>query len=509
MRAKEFINESKTTLNNMYGGHFPDRDEEFWDYVTPRELGQALTVETMQKHKVLIMLLSQYRAEHIDDITDMLDDDQQEIVQSYVNDPALSSKTIVVANNKIIDGNHRALAAAIKGVPINYVNLAELDEEPIDESTNLNEELRVDVPNEEWLQDAIDYAKSKSPDRNGLPYMGKTTASVRNVDVPLSILRRIPGMRQEQSKIRHRDLAAIRKIMSTTGKLPLHGHTGQEYKPFINVAYDGSAWVNEGNHRIMAAAELGWDSLPVEISYFDGGERIKDGAMYPGRIGLGEPPLDEAEVGTTNAKAIATQLKAAGYSNVGTGADSTVWAKDENYIIKILMPEDLGTKAEQVFRKFYEFAMSHQDLECMPRFNEVNTIDINSKDYTQIEMERLAPIEKGTFMEGVIWFFSDFCQARESWDKVDHAMGLSDTWEWYPYAKSSKSIANVYIRQWQDLVYDKKSYSMYRQLYNVMKLLYNTGTINKFGWDLHTANVMQRKNGQPVIIDPWFSEGTS
>ena len=46
MRAKEFINESKTTLNNMYGGHFPDRDEEFWDYVTPRELGQALTVET-------------------------------------------------------------------------------------------------------------------------------------------------------------------------------------------------------------------------------------------------------------------------------------------------------------------------------------------------------------------------------------------------------------------------------------------------------------------------------
>jgi len=219
--------------------------------------------------------------------------------------------------------------------------------------------------------------------------------------------------------------------------------------------------------------------------------------------------LDEAEVGTSNAKAIATQLKAAGYSNVGTGADSTVWAKDENYIIKILMPEDLGNKAEQVFRKFYDFAMSHQDLECMPRFNEVNTIDINGKDYTQIEMERLAPIEKGTFMEGVIWFFSDFCQARESWDKVDHAMGLSDTWEWYPYAKSSKSIANVYIRQWQDLVYDKKSYSMYRQLYNVMKLLYNTGTINKFGWDLHTANVMQRKNGQPVIIDPWFSEGTS
>ena len=50
---------------------------------------------------------------------------------------------------------------------------------------------------------------------------------------------------------------------------------------------------------------------------------------------------------------------------------------------------------------------------------------------------------------------------------------------------------------------------MYKQLYTVMQLLYSAGKINKFGWDLHTANVMQRGNGQPVIIDPWFSEGTS
>jgi hypothetical protein len=158
----------------------------------------------------------------------------------------------------------------------------------------LDEGLRVDVPNEEWLQDAIYYAKQKSPDRNGLPYMGKTTATVRSVDVPVDILKRIPGMRREQQNVRQADLAAIIKIMSDTGKLPLGSHTGEEYKPFINVAYDGSAWVNEGNHRIMAAAKLGWKTLPVEISYFDGGERVKDGALYPGRIGLGDPQLDEA-----------------------------------------------------------------------------------------------------------------------------------------------------------------------------------------------------------------------
>jgi len=156
----------------------------------------------------------------------------------------------------------------------------------IQEQGLIESTLSVDVPNEEWLQDAIDYAKSKSPDRNGLPYMGKTTATARRVNVPVDLLRQIPGMRREQSNVRNDDLVAIMKIMNTTGKLPLHGHTGEEYKPFINVAYDGSAWVNEGNHRIMAAAKLGWSTLPIEISYFDGGERIKSGPMYPPKIGL-------------------------------------------------------------------------------------------------------------------------------------------------------------------------------------------------------------------------------
>ena len=127
--------------------------------------------------------------------------------------------------------------------------------------------LSVDVPNEEWLNDAIAYAKQKSPDRNGLPYMGKTTATVRKVEIPVNLLRQIPGMRNEQQNVRQGDLIAIMKIMKDTGKLPIHSHSNEEYKPFINVAYDGSAWVNEGNHRIMAAHRLGWKELPVEISF--------------------------------------------------------------------------------------------------------------------------------------------------------------------------------------------------------------------------------------------------
>jgi hypothetical protein len=217
--------------------------------------------------------------------------------------------------------------------------------------------------------------------------------------------------------------------------------------------------------------------------------------------------LEEAEVATKNSNEIWKQLRAAGYHHVGSGADATVFAKDDSHVIKILMPEDASSKAEQVFRKFYEFSMAHQDLPCVPRFNEVNVIDINGKDYTQIEMERLAPIEKGGFLQGMIWLLSDYTSTLTPWETVESELADADTWEIY-----SPNFANAFAKTWQSLTQNpasKKTYAMYRQLYNVMKLLYTTGTINKFGWDLHTANVMQRKDGQPVIIDPWFSEGTS
>jgi hypothetical protein len=147
--------------------------------------------------------------------------------------------------------------------------------------------LRTDVPNTDWLQDKQEYAQRRGLDRWGVPYMGSTTAwFTGTVQVPVSILKHIPGMRQEQQNVRADDLAWLTDHMKKTGKLPLVGEPGSEheYAPFVMVAHDGSAWVNEGNHRIMAAAALGWKSLPVEVKYFDGGEQVKSGAMYPGRI---------------------------------------------------------------------------------------------------------------------------------------------------------------------------------------------------------------------------------
>ena len=82
--------------------------------------------------------------------------------------------------------------------------------------------------------------------------------------------------------------------MGRTGKLPLIGEAfptnkgkygaDKEYRPFIIVDYEGIPTVSEGNHRIMAAAALGMKDLPVEIRYFDGGERKATGAFKPENI---------------------------------------------------------------------------------------------------------------------------------------------------------------------------------------------------------------------------------
>ena len=158
--------------------------------------------------------------------------------------------------------------------------------------------LSVDVPNEDWLQEKIDYAKSKGRNSYGVPYMGSTTAGVVGTPPRVRVMRlaSLPGMRNEQMNVRKSDLKWLMDYMEKTGKLPPMGNSpDREYLPYIMVAYNGEAWVNEGNHRIMAAYRLNWQDMPIEIRYFDGGERIKDGPMYPGKIGLGEVDVPRSE----------------------------------------------------------------------------------------------------------------------------------------------------------------------------------------------------------------------
>ncbi len=143
-------------------------------------------------------------------------------------------------------------------------------------------ELRIDNPGGGWLKGKIEEAEaSRSRSPVGAPRSGATTGYFRGdpntVVVPVEELARLRGLSDEQNKVRYEDLNWLIEHMGTTGNLP-EARKGTEYVPFVNVDHTGRGWVNEGNHRIMAAKALGWDTLPVELNYLNGGEAV------PGRL---------------------------------------------------------------------------------------------------------------------------------------------------------------------------------------------------------------------------------
>ncbi len=136
--------------------------------------------------------------------------------------------------------------------------------------------LSVDNPGGRWLD-----SKRKSSEEAGtnqfgmLKIMGTVTGVYnRPAFMPVNVLRKIRGAQGEQDRVRYDDLESIKQYMSKEGKLPPSDHEpSKEYVPFIMVDQRGKAFVNEGNHRIMAADSLGFQVLPVEIRYYNGGEQ--------------------------------------------------------------------------------------------------------------------------------------------------------------------------------------------------------------------------------------------
>jgi hypothetical protein len=92
----------------------------------------------------------------------------------------------------------------------------------------------------------------------------------------------------------------------------------------------------------------------------------------------------------------------------------------------------------------------------------------------------------------MVWALSDMVTENLSWDTVFKELLVQ-------HMQVSKYMLELVRKR----INSREFINTYGQLYEVMKSLYQTGKINKFGWDLHTENVMQRSNGQLVIIVPF------
>ena len=145
--------------------------------------------------------------------------------------------------------------------------------------------LRTDNPGGEWLEEQKNLSAKAGNHPSGAPKrFGAVTGNFReNLTLPLSVLSVLKGVSGEQANVRQNDLNWLKNHMQS-GKLPpISDDNETEYAPFVTVDQNGRPWVNEGNHRIMAAHELGWRHMPVSVRYFSGGERV-DGPFHPDRL---------------------------------------------------------------------------------------------------------------------------------------------------------------------------------------------------------------------------------
>lgn len=145
----------------------------------------------------------------------------------------------------------------------NYLTEAKKDKIPTTKKFGFSQ----DNPMGEWLAHERKKAKSGS--------WGSTTGRFREpMNVPIGLIANLKGKQGEKRSLSE---PRVQDLMASIEKHGLHEPV------FINVEYDGHAEINEGNRRTLVAKTLGWKYIPVEISYYAGGELI-DGPFHPDRV---------------------------------------------------------------------------------------------------------------------------------------------------------------------------------------------------------------------------------
>ncbi|MCP4493229.1 MAG: ParB N-terminal domain-containing protein [Gammaproteobacteria bacterium] len=128
-------------------------------------------------------------------------------------------------------------------------------------------------PGGDWL--SFEQKKAKKNDKEEGLRHGSVTLAVREVELPIDDVLAIKGMEGEHKRIK----ASNEKVWKYAKNMKENGFDPKK-AVFINVGYDGTTLINEGNHRVRAAKEAGLKTIPVEISYYAGGE-LAEGQLSP------------------------------------------------------------------------------------------------------------------------------------------------------------------------------------------------------------------------------------
>lgn len=107
---------------------------------------------------------------------------------------------------------------------------------------------------------------------------GSTTQTIRRVEIPVEKLRTLEGVNKEQPAPGEPKYDALRKSVAESGF-----DRKKAGLPMVWVNHKGEAFLYEGNNRVAVAAEEGVKTLPVEIQYRNGAEKVP-GAFAPDQI---------------------------------------------------------------------------------------------------------------------------------------------------------------------------------------------------------------------------------
>lgn len=127
-RKEEQVAESAVkpiTLADIYDGAYPDDDEVIWNYVGDSDFDTPFEVKIMRPMILDQILTMQYGVDDIEDLFHKMQPEQIEIIDDYKNDPNLSQQVIILNQDRIVDGNHRAVAAVLANKPIKYIDISE------------------------------------------------------------------------------------------------------------------------------------------------------------------------------------------------------------------------------------------------------------------------------------------------------------------------------------------------------------------------------------------------
>jgi hypothetical protein len=202
------------------------------------------------------------------------------------------------------------------------------------------------------------------------------------------------------------------------------------------------------------------------------------------------PLVQEYEQGTPSAREINQTLTQAGYRRLGGGVDAAAWRRDDDTVIKIIMPETSDSRpAMKTFKRFFRLTQARPSPHW-PRYRTMRDetgqesvfakFEIQGRTYLQIAMERLYRL-----------------------NNIDHAMiqDMSDTIE---RGRSFQDWQASNQDEWHTVEsWLKKNQQQLPGLWAAMRAAYKQSD-RKYEWDLHAGNVMKRRDGTFVITDPWI-----